>query len=144
MPGLATMTVIGVFVLAVLVFIFLKVRQGDLLAALMDKRRASSKIVSRAHYIEGAEKIPVALALTGNVLYYENPDLEASFDLDRIDEIEYAEDVSTGKTMPEDSRVLRLRSHGATFEFVMPKAECAKWESLLPARRLGPAVAHAV
>lgn len=143
MPELATLTVVGVIVLAVLLIIFLRVRQKDLLGAMMEKRRASAKLVSRADYVEGAEKIPVAMSLMADVLYYENPDMEASFELNRIDEIEYAEDLSTGKTLPGDCRVLRLRSHGTTFEFVMDKAECQKWQAALPPRTLG-SVARAV
>lgn len=137
MPGLATLTVVGVIVLAVLVVVFLKVRQGDLLGAIMDKRRGSSKIVSRADYVEGAESIPVAVALTNDTFYYENPDLEASFELARIDEVEYADDLMTGKNHSADSRVLRLRSHGTTFEFLLGKAEAEKWQALLPPRTIG-------
>lgn len=139
MPELATMTVVGVIVLAALVFFYLKLRQKDLLGAMMDKRRGSSKIVSRAEYIEGMEKIPVSMALSEDVFYYENPDLDASFDLNRIDEIEYADDLSTGNNLPVGCRVLRLRSHGATFEFVMEQADAAKWQAALPPRVLGPA-----
>jgi hypothetical protein len=144
MPELATMTVVGVIVLAVLVVAFMKIRQKDLLGAMMEKRRATSKIVSRAEYIEGMEKIPVAMALTDSTFYYENPDLDASFDLDRLDEIEYADDLSTGNNLPEGCRVLRLRSHGATFEFVMEKPDAAKWQAALPSRVLGTPAAHAV
>ena len=143
MPGLATMTIVGVLVLAVLVVVFLKVRQRDLIAAFMEKRRSSAKLVSRADYVEGAELIPVAIALTATTFYYENPDLEASFDLDRIDEIEYSDELATGKSHTANSRVLRLRSHGTAFEFLIENAESRKWENALPARRLGP-VAHAV
>jgi hypothetical protein len=143
MPGLATLTVVGVIVLAVLVVVFLKVRQRDLLGAIMEKRRASAKLVSRADYIEGAESIPVALALTNDTFYYENPDMEASFDLNRIDEIEYSDELMTGKNHGEDCRVLRLRSHGTAFEFLVDKTESRKWEASLPPRTLGP-VARAV
>ena len=145
MPGLATLTIVGVIVLAVLVVVFLKVRQRDLLGAIMEKRRASSKLVSRADYVEGAETIPVALALTDGTFYYENPDMESSLDLDRIDEIEYSDELMTGKNHGEDCRVLRLRSHGTAFEFLVERAESKKWESALPSRTLGGgAVARAV
>jgi len=144
MPGLATLTIVGVIVLAVLVVVFLKMRQRDLLGAIMDKRRGSSKLVSRADYVEGAETIPVALALTGDTFYYENTDLEASFELARIDEIEYSDELMTGKRHGEDCRVLRLRSHGTSFEFLVDRAESKKWEAALPARQLGGRVAHAV
>ena len=143
MPGLAALTIGGVIVLAVLVFAFLKVRQRDLLAAIVEKRRATSKLVSRGEYVEGAESIHVALALTDDTFYYENPDLEASFELSRIDEIEYADDLMTGKSHRHGCSVLRIRSHGQTFEFLIDKPDCAKWQAALPARTLGP-VAHAV
>ena len=141
MPEL--LTVLGVIVLAVLIVVFLKVRQKDMIGALLEKRRGSSKLVSRADYVEGAELIPVAVALTNDSLYYENPDLEASFELNRIDEIEYSEELMTGKNHRDDARVLRLRSHGQTFEFLMDKAEAGKWQSVLPPRTLGSVTAHA-
>ena len=144
MSGLAMLTIGGVIVLAVLVIVFLKVRQRDLLGAIMEKRRGSSKLVSRADYVEGAETIPVALALTDGTFYYENTDMESSLDLDRIDEIEYSDELMTGKNHGDDCRVLRLRSHGTAFEFLVEKAESKKWESALPPRTLGGAVAHAV
>ena len=143
MPELAMWTVVGLVVLAVLVVVFLKVRQGDLLGALVEKRRASSRLVSRADYVDGAELIPVAMALTNDTIYYENPDLEASFELSRIDEIEYSDELMTGKNHRDDTRVLRLRSHGQAFEFLMEKAESRKWEAALPPRRLGSVTAHA-
>ena len=143
MPELAMWTVVGVAVLAVLVVVFLKVRQKDLLGALVEKRRSSSKLVTRADYVEGAELIPVAVALTNDSLYYENPDLEASFELNRIDEIEYSDELMTGKNHRDDARVLRLRSHGQTFEFLMDKADAQKWEATLTPRRLGSVTAHA-
>jgi hypothetical protein len=137
MTMLEIVTLAGVALFVVLVVVFLKVRQKDLVSAFMEKRRASSKIVSRAEYVEGVEKIPVALSLTADALYYENPDLEASFDLDRIDEVEYSQDLSTGRSHDTNHEVLRLRSHGATFEFLLEKADCDKWMAILPARRLG-------
>lgn len=137
------LTVAGVVVLAVLVVVFLKMRQKDIIGALLEKRRGSSRLVTRADYVEGAELIPVAMALTSDALYYENTDLEASFDLNRLDEIEYADDLVTGKSHGEDTRVLRLRSHNATFEFLIEKAEARKWEAALPPRTLGSVTAHA-
>jgi len=143
MSGLAALTLVGLVVLAVLVVVFIKVRQRDLLGAMMEKRRPTSKLVSRADYVEGAEMIPVAIALTDDTFYYENPDLEASFELNRIDEIEYADELMTGKSHSEGCRVLRLRSHGTSFEFLLDKADCDKWQTVLPPRTLGP-VARAV
>ena len=132
----ATVTVIGLAVLAVLVVVYLKLRRGDVLGALMDKRRGSSKLVTRADYVEGRDQIPVALSLSADTLYYESPDMEASFDLNRIDEIEYTDDLATGRDV-HGCRVLRLRSHGATFEFLLDKADAAKWAAALPAHTYG-------
>jgi hypothetical protein len=126
-----------------LIFVFVKVRQKDLLGALVEKRRGSSKLVSRANYVEGAELIPVAMALTNDALYYENTDLEASFDLNRIDEVEYSEELMTGKNHRTDTRVLRLRSHGQAFEFLLEKADAPRWETALPSRTFGTVTAHA-
>jgi hypothetical protein len=137
MPQIATLTVVGLIVLAVMVVIFLKVRRKDLVTAFMEKRRPTSRLVTRADYVEGVEKIPVALSMTESTLYYENPDLEASFDLDRIDEVEYSQDLSTGRSHDTNHEVLRLRSHGATFEFLLEKSDYPKWVAALPARRLG-------
>jgi hypothetical protein len=138
-------TVAGVVVAAVLTVIYLRLRQKDIIGALLEKRRASAKLVSRADFVEGAEKIPVALALTGDTFYYENLDIEASFELSRIDEVEYDDELITGRTINDSCRVMRLRSHGAAFEFVMEKADCAKWTAALPARTFGNVpTAHAV
>jgi len=130
LPGLAI--VIGLIAVVALTVVYLRMRQGDQLKAIMDKRRSGSKLVSRADYVEGAETIPVALALTADTFYYENRDLEASFDLNRIDEIEYSDELMTGKRHGEDCRVLRLRSHGTTFEYLIEKGESKKWETTLP------------
>jgi hypothetical protein len=146
MPELATLTLIGVVVAAVLVVIFLKVRHSDLLGALMEKRRPTSRIVTRAEFVEGAESLDVVLSLSGDSIYYENPDLEASsFELARIDEIEYDDELTTGKSVDPSKCVLRLRSHGRSFEFVIAKTEQAKWRAELPPRTIGSTpAAHAV
>lgn len=141
----ATLTLVGIIVLAVLVVIFLKLRRKDLLGAIAVKRQPGSKIVSRAEYVEGMEKIPVVLSLANDVLYYENPDLEASFELNRIDEVEYSDELATGRMHSDDSSVLRLRSHGQAFEFLLQKPEAKKWMQLLPPRTSGQSpAAHAV
>ena len=144
MPDLGTLTIVGLIAAAALVFYFLKVRQKDLISAQLEKRRATSRLVSRAEYVEGVEQLPVALSLGADALYYENSDLEASFDLDRLDEIEYSDELSTGRAVRRGCRVLRLRSHGATFEFLMESAEAAKWAAALPPRSYGQATAQAV
>jgi hypothetical protein len=131
-----TLSLIGLAVLAVLVVVYLNLRRKDVLGALMDKRRAGSVLVTRADYVEGRDQIPVALSLTSDTLYYESPDMEASFELGRLDEIEYGDELATGREV-HGCRVLRLRSHGAAFEFLLDKADCSKWMTALPARSYG-------
>ncbi|MEO6487407.1 MAG: hypothetical protein ABIO78_05630, partial [Thermoanaerobaculia bacterium] len=101
-----------------------------------------SKLVSRAEYVEGLESMPVAVALTADSFYYENPDLEASFDLNRIDEIEYGDELATGRVVEAHSHVLRLRSHGTVFEFILNNDDSARWKAAMPPRRLGPTAAR--
>jgi hypothetical protein len=100
------------------------------------QRRPGTIVINKADYVDERETIPVMLSLTPDTLYYENPDLEASFEIARIDEIEY-DDITTSKVMPpKNGRVLRLRSHGATFEFVMERIAARNWEAALPARQV--------
>ena len=139
---LSTVTVVGVVVVAVLVWVLVRTRSKDMIVELMSKRAATSKVVSRADYVEGLNLIPVALSLSDDSLYYENPDLQASFELRNIEEIEYDDELATGRQVPRGCRALRLRSHGATFEFILDPLDCQKWAALLPARRLGGAAAR--
>jgi hypothetical protein len=141
---LTTVTVVGLIVLAVLIWFFIRTRSQDLITALMEKRRAGSRLVSRAEYVEGMHHMPVAIAVSDENLFYENPDLQASFELSRIDDVEYDDELATSHTFPEGLKVLRLRSHGATFEFLLPAGEIPRWQQVLPARRIGgPAAANA-
>ena len=139
---LSTVTVVGVVVVAVLVWVLVRTRSKDMIVELMSKRAASSKVVSRADYVEGLNRIPVALSLSDDSLYYENPDLQASFELRNIEEIEYDDELATGRQVERGCRALRLRSHGATFEFILDPIDCQKWAALLPARRIGSAAAR--
>lgn len=139
MEWLGTVTVVGLVVLVALVVLFLRVRMKDLIEEHVRRRSAGSRVCSRADYVEGIDRIPVALALTDDTLYYENSDLEASLELRRIEEVEYDDETATGHHVA--GRALRLRSHGHTFEFVLDLANARKWEAALPPHRLdeGPA-----
>jgi hypothetical protein len=136
MPWVGTVTVVGLVVLAALIVVFIKTRSKDLLAEILEKKKATSKLVSRAEYVEGLQRMPVAISLTDTAFYYENSDLQASFDLAMIDEIEYDDELSTGRPVEQGCRVLRLRSHGTTFDFILTPADCEKWIAALPPRRL--------
>ena len=135
MPFLTTITVVGLVVLAGLVWLFMRTRQQDLIADIMAKRKGSSKLVARAEYNEGMQKFPVALSLTDTAIYYQNPDMDASFELKDIEEIEYDDELATGRSVPHGCRALRLRSHGHTFEFILQPADCTQWMAALPPHR---------
>lgn len=139
-----TITVVGLIVLAGLVWLFIRTRTSDLLEDIMNKRRPMSKLVSRADYVEGLQHMPVALALTEDSFYYENPDLQAMFELAMIDEIEYDDELATGRQVEHGCRALRLRSHGTTFEFILDPPSCQKWMEALPPRRAGAPARKAV
>jgi hypothetical protein len=139
MPWLSTVTVVGLVVLVALIALFLRIRVKDLVDEYVKRRSGSSRVASRADFVEGIERIPVALALTDDTLYYENPDLQASLELQRIEEIEYDDETATGQHVA--GKALRLRSHGHTFEFVLDGDTARKWQTVLPPHRFdeGPA-----
>jgi hypothetical protein len=104
------------------------------IATLTEKRRATSRIVSGGEFFDGNRRIEVALALTGETFYYENADMKGSLDLRFIREIEYDTRLATGAAIT-DGKVLRLRSHSQTFEFLLPNDMVARWHTMLPPRR---------
>lgn len=112
---------------------------SDKLAEINDRRRPTSRLVSRGEFVDGSRHLAVALAVTKSTFFYENTDMNASVDLQWIQEIEYDTELSTGATV--EGKVLRLRSNSQTFEFVLPEATVSRWHLALPARRaLQPAV----
>jgi hypothetical protein len=139
---LTVVTIVGLAVLIALVWLLLRMRSKDQIEEMMAKRRPAARVVSRANYVEGLERIPVALSLLPDTIRYENPDLDASLDLRQIEEIEYDNETSTGQVI--DGNALRLRSHGHTFEFVLDPDSTGKWKAMLPAKRIGQGTAQAV
>lgn len=137
MPWLGTLTVAGVAALVVLIWFYLRNRRQDMLADITMRRKQTSKLVTRAQYVEGLENIPVVLSLTDDTFYYENPDLNAMFELNRIDEVEYDDEISTGHAVPPGCHALRLRCHNATFEFLLSDADVPQWTAALPPRTQG-------
>lgn len=107
---------------------------ADRIQALNDKRRATSRIVSRGELVDGNRHLDVALAVTNSTFFYENADMQASLDLDWIREIEYDTELATGTT-PATGKVLRLRSNSQSFEFILPNDTVARWHMMLPPRR---------
>jgi hypothetical protein len=139
---LTVVTIVGLVVLAALIWLYFRMRSQDLIEQMMAKRRASARLVSRADFVEGLERIPVALSLTTDMICYENPDLDASLELRHIEEIEYDEETATGQAV--DGKALRLRSHGHTFEFVLDPSAIQQWQTTLPPRHLDQGTAQAV
>jgi hypothetical protein len=139
MPWLGTVTIIGLVVLAALIWVFVKLRGKDRVDEVLAKHRGSARVCSRACLLEGMEEIPVALVLTSDAIYYENSDLQASIELPLIEEIEYDDETATGHTVP--GKVLRLRAHNHVFEFTLDLPTAKQWEAALPARRIDRAKA---
>lgn len=138
MSTLGIITVVGLAVVIILFVVLRKRHSQDVVDKMLAKRKASSRMTGRADFVQGLLRLPVALALTETQFFYENADFQGQFELGRIDEIEYDDELATGKAV-QDGRVLRLRSHGQTFEFVVPRAEAESWSSAMPVRRLSDA-----
>ena len=134
MLSLGTLTVVGIVVAAALVVLLLRFRVQDKLQAIETKRRGEATVVTRAHFVEGLERMPVVISLVGENFCYDNADLEACLELRHVEEIEYDDETATGHSVTP-GKALRLRSHGHAFEFILDHASSAKWESALPARR---------
>jgi hypothetical protein len=105
------------------------------IAGFNEKRRAASRIVGRGEYVDGNRHLDVALALTQSTFFYENGDMEASIDLQWVREIEYDTELATGLAIA-NGKVLRLRTHSQTFEFVLANDIVPRWHMMLPPRRL--------
>jgi hypothetical protein len=90
-------------------------------------------LVSSAEFIDGVRHVPVSLALNHRALYYENADMQASLDLEWIQEVEYDDELVTGQSIRR-GKVLRLRCYSQVFEFIVPAGALQKWQAVLPAR----------
>lgn len=107
---------------------------ADRIAEFNERRKSTSKMVSRGEFVDGNRHLDVALAVTQETFFYENSDMQASLDLQFVREIEYDTELATG-SVPATGKVLRLRSHSQTFEFVLPEDVVARWHMMLPPRR---------
>ena len=115
-------------VVAVLVWMLWTRMASDRLQLFSDRRRGSSRLVSRGEFVDGSRHLPVALALTDIAFYYENSDMQASLERQWIQEVEY------------DDEHLRLRCFSQTFEFVLPMDSLPQWKTFLPPHRMSEAV----
>jgi hypothetical protein len=121
-------------VVAVLGWWYTRLRAGDRVAARRTRTVSQSMLSSRAKLIDGLQNIPVALSLYAGRVQYQNADLDASIDVRDIDEVEYSSDLMTGGIA--DGAMLRLRSHGRAFEFVLDVAAAEHWSRRLPPHRV--------
>jgi hypothetical protein len=98
-----------------------------------ERRRTTSRLVSRGEFVDGNRHLAVALAVTQSTFFYENSEMQASLDLEWVREIEYDTELATGGAVAHGN-VLRLRSNSQTFEFVLPEDAVAAWRTTLPPR----------
>lgn len=99
-----------------------------------ESRRAASRIVSLGEFVDGNRTLAVALALTDLAFYYENTDMQASLDLQWIEEVDYDSALASGRST-EGGQVLRLRCMRQVFEFILRDDVVAAWKGVMPARR---------
>jgi hypothetical protein len=136
------LSAVAVVVAIVLVFNLYKRFASDRIQQFIDRRRQSSRLVGRGELVDGNRHLGVALAVTQSTFFYENSDMEASLDLDLIEEIEYDTELATGSVVANGS-VLRLRCHSQTFEFVVPAEDVQRWNVTMPPRQMSEAAAVA-
>lgn len=132
---LFVIVVVSIVVIAAIIWIVQSQRSSKKIDEMIKKRKPSAILSHRATFMEGREKLSVALTLTKKTIYYENADFDARLDLEQIDEVEYDSETTTGLSQ-EGHRILRLRTHGHTFEFIVPTAELKQWEEHLASHHL--------
>jgi len=131
---LASLSVVAGVVVVFLCWNLYRRFGADRIAELNEQRRPSARIVSRGEFVDGNRHVDVALAVTHSTFFYENRDMQASIDLHWVREVEYDTELATGLAVV-NGKVLRLRSHSQTFEFVLPNDVVARWHMMLPPRR---------
>jgi len=128
------LTLVGVVVAVALIALLIRFMNRDKIDAIIKKRKPSSLHSCPAEFVEGPNRIEVALSIDKSKLYYENADMQSYLQLELIEEVEYDDDLSTGGAHAH-GKVLRLRSHGHTFEFVMADQDIKHCQKVLPAHR---------
>ena len=129
------LVLIGIAAVAAVVWYMMRARSADQIQKIITKHQQASRLVSKAEFVEGRNRMPVALALRDRSIHYENTDLEAELELERIDEVEYSDELATGMDV-NNGRVLRLRSHGHSFEFLLEPRAAEEWAAMLPSHRM--------
>jgi hypothetical protein len=137
---LALLSIGGAVIVAVLGWNLRKRFAADGIRRFKNGRRPSARVVSSADFIDGSRRIPVSLALNRAALYYENSDMQASLDLDWIQEVEYRNELVTGQHVGPGN-VLWLHCFSRAFEFILPADAVQQWQTVLPARHTNGAPA---
>lgn len=137
------MFVLAAASVAGLVWWYRRLRSNDEMTEIMSHDDASTMVSSRAQLINGGHQIPVALTLDAARISYRNGQMDASIDIQQIDEVEYGSDLMTGGIA--NGAVLRVRAHGRAIEFVLDNASAERWSQHLPPHRMDESgVVHAV
>jgi hypothetical protein len=134
MPTNAVTTLVLVVVAVALIAVLIRFMSRDKIEAIIKKRKPTSLHVCSAQFVEGPTHIDVALAIDKTRLYYENADMQSYLDLKLLEEVEYDDSLLTGGAHVS-GKVLRLRSHGHTFEFVLTESDIKHCQKVLPAHR---------
>jgi hypothetical protein len=134
----AILFLVALAIVALLVFSVVKVFAADRFDALAARLSKSARIVSRGELVGGGRPQNVLLALTDSTFIYESSDGQSCFDRQWIQEVEYGDRLSTGKSVG-GSKVLRLRCFSRTLEFVLSQQVFREWELILPAHGMAPA-----
>ena len=129
---------LGVPALAALFWWYRRSRVNDGFDLILTRHRPTAKVSSRAELVDAmnapSKHALIALTLEQQHIYYQNSDLDATLDIDQIDEVEYSSDLLTGGIAT--GAVLRLRAHGRAIEFVLDMASARRWSELLPPHRM--------
>jgi len=146
MSLLGIITLTGVVIVAALAVLLMRKHADARLDEIITRRRGETMVASRADYVEGREHIPVVVSLSDSAFYYENYDLQAKLDIARIDEVEYDSELATGKDVAAaKGKVLRIRSRGHAFEFILDPKTAENMASHFPHHRMGePGQVHSV
>jgi hypothetical protein len=121
----------GVLAVSALVWRLRVAHVRDGFAELIRRRTSTARVSSMAELIDGGNHIPVALTLERSQIFYENSYLQAKLEIASLDEVEYDSEQGTGKN------ILRLRTRGQSFQFVLDAAAASEWARLLPAHTFG-------
>jgi hypothetical protein len=90
------------------------------------------RLHSRASLIDGANHIPVSIALERSRVAFFNSEFADSLSLDTVETVEYVSDLVTGGIA--NGAVMRLTCRGHEFDFAMDAGAAKEWSRALPPR----------